>query len=290
MSHYLRRLGAVLLWLLVPCLILSGCNKNAASNQPGKTGKPDSPVQVLHEVRSETFYDENDRTLLLKARITVPKIANPANDKAIDAINQYYQEQLDSFMEGIMEEDLEIAQADMEFAQSNGYEFRAHCIEMNFEIAYNAYNLLSILNTRYANMGGAHPSYTRTAQTFDLTTGKQLALTNILGIDQQEFLEKLYAIATKQIKATEEKGEFFYYEDYPEGLRQYYSVDDFILRENGLVFYYQLYAIAPYAFGFPEFELPYKELGDTAMKIEPIPAKQLGNSVVPPNKANPVPF
>ncbi|MGE5544516.1 MAG: DUF3298 and DUF4163 domain-containing protein [Bacillota bacterium] len=274
MSRYLKRFGSILVMLLLPGLILSGCNKNTSSNQAEKTGQPGSSVQVLHKVHAETFYDENDGTILLKAKITVPEIANPTDDKAINAINQYYQTQIDSFMNSIRGEDLQIARADKEFTQSNGYEFRTHCIETNFEVAYNGNNLLSILNTQYAYTGGAHPNYTRTSETFSLATGKKLSLTDILGLEQKEALEKVYATVTSQIKASEGTDEFFYFEDYLEGLRDYYSVDSFLLREDGLVFYYQLYAIAPYAFGFPEFKLPYEELGNTAMTIAPLPDNQ----------------
>lgn len=278
MDRFLRKSRAVLALLLVLCLVLSGCNKNASSDQP-PGGKSDSSVQVLRKVHSEAFYDQNDRTILLKAKITVPEIVNTSNDKGINEINQYYHSQIDTFMKSIKEEELEVAQADKEFAQNNGYEFRTHCIETSFEVAYNGHNLLSILNTKYTYTGGAHPNYTRTAQTFDLTTGKMVSLTDILGVDKKEALEKVYATAASQIKASEEAGEFYYFEDYADGLRQYYSADDFILGENGLVFYYQLYAIAPYAFGFPEFELAYKQLGETAMKITPLPASQLEEEV-----------
>ncbi len=270
MAHYLRKLGAVLVLILVPCLILSGCNKEA-----GNTNQTDSSVKVLHKVHSEIFKDENDGTVLLEAKITVPELANPNNDNAINTINQYYQAQIDSFMNSIREEELEIARADKEFALNNGYPVRTHSIETSFEVAYSGNNLLSILNTRYAYTGGAHPNYIRKAETFDLTTGKQLSLTDILGIDQKGALEKAYATAISQIKAIEGTEEFPYFDDYPESLREYYSADDFVLRENALVFYYQLYVIAPYVFGFPEFELPYSELGDSAIKINPIPANQL---------------
>jgi hypothetical protein len=275
MNRYLRRLAVILALLLLPCFVLCGCNKGASSEQgPGNNSLPDSSVQIIHKVQSETFYDDKDGTVLLEAKITVPEIVNPNNNDVINTINQYYQTQIDSFMNSIRQEDLEIAQADKEFALNNGYEFRTHSIETNFEVAYNGYNLLSILNTRYANTGGAHPNYTRKAETFDLVSGIQLTLADILGLDQNGALEKVHATAIAKIKATEGTEDFFYFDDYPDSVREYYSADDFILREDGLVFYYQLYVIAPYAFGFPEFKLPYDELGDSAMKITPLPSSQ----------------
>jgi len=58
-------------------------------------------------------------------------------------------------------------------------------------------------------------------------------------------------------------------------VRKNYSENDFVLGPNGIIFYYQLYTIAPYAAGIPTFELPYHEAGNLAVNIPPIKSNEL---------------
>jgi hypothetical protein len=118
----------------------------------------------------------------------------------------------------------------------------------------------------YENTGGAHPNSYWSSETFDVKTGKTLALSDIFGLSQEESLEKVYEIVISQIEASKEKDNY-YFEDYEENVKNYYSENDFILSPEGIIFYFQHYAIAPYAAGIPTFELPYEDAEDLSIEI-----------------------
>lgn len=124
-----------------------------------------------------------------------------------------------------------------------------------YAVPYNKKDYVSILFQTMQDTHGAHPMTVRNSAIYDMTTGKTLALTNILKGDQQTIDSLILAGFTAQIKA---QPEAFY-----PGAESYLSkaVADhsysYYLDENGLTFYFQLYEIAPYAAGFSEYTLPF---------------------------------
>src|SRR5690606_5579807 len=93
--------------------------------------------------------------------------------------------------------------------------------------------------------------------TFDVRTGEMLTLSDIFGLSDEEALKKVYQLVISQIEEAKDK-EGIYFDNYRENVKSY-SETDFLLGPNGIIFYYQLYTIAPYAAGIPTFELPYDE-------------------------------
>lgn len=106
------------------------------------------------------------------------------------------------------------------------------------------------------------------SETFDVRTGEMLTLSDIFGLSDEEALEKVYQLVISQIEEAKDK-EGIYFDNYRENVKSY-SETDFLLGPNGIIFYYQLYTIAPYAAGIPTFELPYDE---TELAIGILPAK-----------------
>jgi len=275
--------------ILLFALMVPGCSTKDAADAPPVPSNteqlPDSgtdtaaPVQISYRVYTETFRDDEDGSVLFDLKITYPEIKNPDNDSGIAAINEYYGIQFDHYISTIISEGRERAEADKEFAESSGSEFHPHAYECFPQITYNGSNLLSVLNTQYEYTGGAHPNSFRRSETFDVKTGKKLALNDILGGSKDEALEKVYQTVLMHIQEKEGKDDFFFFENYRDDLREYYAEDDFVLTENSIMFYYQLYAIAPYAAGFPEFELPFDEAGPLALNIPELPANQLEKEI-----------
>ena len=281
--------------IMVFCLILAGCGKTVTNKpvtdkpaiaadssqqeqQSSETPIANTSLQILRKVHSETLRDD-DGTALLTLKITFPEIKNPGNDSGIAKINEYYGVQFDDFISNIITQGQEMARDDKEAAQSSGYEFHPHAYERSAEIYYNGNNLLSVQSLQYENTGGAHPNSLWLSETFDVKTGKKLALTDVLGGSKEEALAKVYQTVLSKIKATEGTNDFVYQESYPEDVRKNYDEDDFVLTGNSLMFYYQLYAIAPYAAGFPKFELPYNQMKTPAFNLPELPKNQLERDV-----------
>jgi hypothetical protein len=281
-SPYKKFLAGLML-LLVLC---AGCSGEKAGHMVDGSGEnalgegekagetPPLPagegeVLVLYRVYSETVRDPEDGTLLLEAKITVPQLENPENMEGIAAINRYYEEFAKEFMAYAVGKGRLGAQEERDSAREAGFDFHTHRYESAAEIYYNGNNLLSVLRTDFEFTGGAHPMHYRSAATFDITTGEKLGLADILGGSTEEALERVFDLVQAQIEEREGSSGFYYNESYREDLRAYYGEEDFYLTGDGLAFYYQLYALAPYAAGFPEFKMPYAGASPLAREIPP---------------------
>ena len=62
-------------------------------------------------------------------------------------------------------------------------------------------------------------------------------------------LEEVYNTAISHIEAVQGTEAYIYFEGYEENVREYYDPRDFLLAEEDLVFFYQLYTLSPYAGG-----------------------------------------
>lgn len=238
-----------------------------------------APVKISFKVYSETVMDENDGSDLVELKITYPEIDNPDNEGGISAINEYYKKQFADFTAGVLDEGVKNAAADKESSKSGGYQFHPHAYERIASISYNGSGLLSVLSLQYENTGGAHTNSFWLSETFDVKTGKKLSLADIFGISKEKALEKVYETVLSQIKETEGTDKFVYNESYKDDVRKNFSEGDFVLTNGSIMFYYQLYAIAPYAAGFRSFNLPLEEAGSLAVNIPALKSNETETEV-----------
>ena len=116
-----------------------------------------------------------------------------------------------------------------------------------YEVHHNADGLLSLTITQYQYSGGAHGMSVMKGFTFDLLTGYVYQFTDLLPPWERDRFNQsiLQQIAVKKIPLlqpfTEIKAE----------------PDFYLLPERKLVIFYQLYELAPYAWGFVRFPIDY---------------------------------
>ena len=130
------------------------------------------------------------------------------------------------------------------YITSNHPPFNRYTLDMNYQITYNSGCITSLYMDTYTYMGGAHQELERISDTWDFSTGKQLHLDDISGL--QTAIEQQIAERLKESPGS-------YFEDYPYLLRNKFNQNHFFLRPGYIVIYYQQYEIAPYATGIPEF-------------------------------------
>ncbi|MGI6425255.1 MAG: DUF3298 and DUF4163 domain-containing protein [Tepidanaerobacteraceae bacterium] len=275
------RILMLLCTVLLLTMIFPGCS-NYSNLNSNDTAHPENTVptpstdtspaadkalalKISYNVYSDTIKDD-DGTDLVNFKFSYPHIDNPNNAEGITAINNYYETQFNHFLTTIVPKGKNAALEFKKVAMEAGFDFYPLAFEREASIYYNHNNLLSVLNMEYENTGGAHPNSYWSSETFDVKTGKTLALSDIFGLSQEESLEKVYEIVISQIEASKEKDNY-YFEDYEENVKNYYSENDFILSPEGIIFYFQHYAIAPYAAGIPTFELPYEDAEDLSIEI-----------------------
>lgn len=120
--------------------------------------------------------------------------------------------------------------------------------------------ILSLYGSHSLSSGSGRPSVSCVSITYDLLTGRQLSLRDILIDDYSA--DALSQLITGALQPLSEQG--LLYSDYAYVVSELFStnrpVDSWYLSENGLCFYFAPYEIAPYSSGTISAEVPYSAL------------------------------
>lgn len=116
-------------------------------------------------------------------------------------------------------------------------------------LAYNENGVVSVLFHDYMFAGGAHGGTTRYSYTFDLATGHEYSLGDLLGY-RPDWLAEASAEIVRQF----EERDIFQLNEF----RGIEPDQPFYVKDGRAVVYFQQYEYTPYAYGFPEFELPWE--------------------------------
>ena len=162
-------------------------------------------------------------------------------------------------------------QANMEYLRNNAGEFdewdEINIPGYSFDswvspIYYMDGRYLSFVQQNNDYSGGAHGMPYWIAYTFDLETGNELMLSDIVADDDVALKEVVTRYFTEIYNKTPDE----YWDDAVEIVNENASLQSpFYLSDEGIVFYYGVYELAPYAGGFKEVVIPYSEFD---MKIE----------------------
>lgn len=112
--------------------------------------------------------------------------------------------------------------------------------------------IISLFNDYYEFLGGAHGMTTKTSYTVDKKKESLLTLEDLFtkGYDYK-------TIINSQIKEQISKKPQDYFDSGSE-FKGISEKQNFYIEDDNLVIYYQLYELAPYVFGFPQFKIPLK--------------------------------
>lgn len=149
------------------------------------------------------------------------------------------------------------------FRQEGYVEDRTKSFWGTYKIRANKNGVLSLSIELYDYAkGAAHGMTFLKSQTFDLHTGKMYSFLELFkkGSNYQQIITD---IVKREIKG----------KDIPL-IADYNGVTDeqeYYLTDQTLVVYYQLYEYTPYAYGIPEFPIPYTALQSVVNPLGPIP-------------------
>lgn len=123
--------------------------------------------------------------------------------------------------------------------------------DASFEVKKNTTNTISILVKYYKYSGGAHGYYEYVPYNIDLRNGNNLLLKEIFKteVDYKTIIDKEIE---KQIKELGKKDKDL------DKIYDFYGIKEnqkFYLEDGKIVIYFDLYDIAPYAMGIPEFPI-----------------------------------
>lgn len=153
--------------------------------------------------------------------------------------------------------------------------------------------ILSLCGTHALYTGSPRPTTAIVSITYDLLSGRQLSLQDILAADYSA--DTLSQLITASLSSLSEQGMLF--SDYAYVVSELFNtnqpVDSWYLSEYGLCFYFAPYEIAPYSSGTITAEVPYSALvGLLKEEYFPAEAENLTGNVyiLPFNDADPEQF
>ncbi|MBN1069878.1 DUF3298 and DUF4163 domain-containing protein [Clostridium botulinum] len=150
---------------------------------------------------------------------------------------------------GIMKNVIEAEKTSAEYFKENIPNF-PYQILSKYIVSRNDNNILSFYNDYYEFLGGAHGMTTRTSYTINKNKEEFLKL-NDLFKSGYNYLDIINKEIEKQIRMNPD--------NYFDSGKIFKGIDEnhnFYLDENNIIIYYQLYDIAPYVYGIPEFKIP----------------------------------
>ncbi|OWA35602.1 hypothetical protein B9G55_13340 [Saccharibacillus sp. O16] len=130
--------------------------------------------------------------------------------------------------------------------------------DMNYEadggymIAYNRDGLLSVVTQDYAFYGGAHGGTIQSGYNFNIKTGKEVTLAQLLKANPnyRSAIDKKIAAQFKKDGSLLE----------PDGFKTIGSDPSFNVKNGGFTIFFQQYEYTPYAAGIPSFDFTFASL------------------------------
>lgn len=200
-----------------------------------------------------------------KISFEYPEIKQALNDAVRDSLTRYVRETLlgNYFHEQkakSLDEMAELFFSDYESVQSEPLDYRIGW-ELNntISIIFNNHSIVSFQSEFYHFTGGAHGMSGTYFTNFNSQDGKKLTLLDLLNPDYEKELNSIAErIFRKNNGLTpdanlEEAG--FWFEE-----GKFLLNENFGIKNDGLVFYFNSYEIAPYAMGPAEIVISYSEI------------------------------
>ncbi len=181
---------------------------------------------------------------IIEIDIKIPRIEGIKDKNLENKINKNFENRALAF-----KEDVEDLSKKYENKTNQLENMRKFVCKSNFEVSYNNNNILSVPVIYYQYTGGAHGVYSKKTYNVNLKTGEELFLKDLFK-DNFDY-KKLIDEGIRNNINEEPKN---YFQDSFKGIS---DNQDFYITNDSIVVYFQLYEIAPYSAGIPEFKIPF---------------------------------
>lgn len=173
-------------------------------------------------------------------RLNYPQISKLDNTNAERSINETLKQAVLDF-EASIEKQLQ----DRDETAERPYEYESHYV-----VTYNAEGIFSLIMQKYEYLGGAHGMTIQEGYTFSLADGKSLTMDDLFDTNK-DYKKKLNEQLAAKLKAMPE---------YMGGFEGVNQETGFYIQAGKLKVFFQLYDYFPYAFGIPEFSIPFSDI------------------------------
>ncbi len=162
----------------------------------------------------------------------------------IEEVDSYFESKADKFYNGMLEElDGGIGSTDTPYACT-----------LTYEVTYDRGGIVSVVFTKYLNLGGAHPNVSYDCDTINMETVTRLTLADIIGEDGSSTLAALAAEQLSSLGVQAENGQ----DSLRDSVLEELGNCSFALASDSLDLYFP-----EYAFGYPgalTVSVSYEEL------------------------------
>lgn len=218
----------------------------------------DSSVYVrVNELKGEMSY-KNQR--LLTYNIKYPRFASERFRNFAYKLSVYYKAEADLYKKFHVMKLYQMAIDDYEYATANNYPVREYEVVSEYTITNNNNCILSLYFDRYEFTGGAHGMTSRSADTWNLKTGRRMDLSEFFP-GKKDYRTYLINEINRQIENLIKEDNAYYFEDVSSLVKENFNERNFYITPEGVVIFFQLYEIAPYSSGIQTFLIPFQKGG-----------------------------
>lgn len=154
-----------------------------------------------------------------------------------------------------------------QYAVSQDFPFNSYELVQTFEPTYCKRPIISLYYDQYEFTGGAHGNTIRKGDTWDLDRGVRMMLSDLFK-PNYDYRNVIIKTIENEAQRRQAAGQVLYLDDLSENIIKFYDDENFYLSENGVVIFYPLYTIAPYAAGIQTFTIPWILFGEN-LKFRP---------------------
>ncbi len=218
-----------------------------ASKIPLENGQPDenSTAIIYYEFKKDYALDYAEVSGTLEFKIPQLTMRSVEAGKINEDILEYFEEKLDD-MDEMVEDDRDL------WAEAT--------LNIGYELTYLNDDKICLLLTGYEYNGdAAHGIPFRKPLIYNLENGERMEAEDLFAVSEDEFGRAFIAAFEKRMAESPDD----YWTDAMDYVKEEASFDneDFYLTENGVVFYFEPYVLAAYAYGYIEGEVSYDSLG-----------------------------
>lgn len=196
---------------------------------------------------------------MIATTINYPSFESKEFDLCSNLLNNYYYTKLALHSKYEIYSLYRLAMSEYEYALANGFPFREYEYYSDFSVTYKDNCTISLYFYTYTYTGGAHGATVRTSDTWNLQECKLMSLSDYI-VDRRNYKDFIIDEIIYIIEESKETGEYMYFDDYEQLVKETFQKDSFYLTNEGIIIYFQQYDIAPYSSGIPDFLISFSNM------------------------------
>ena len=194
---------------------------------------------------------------LLTYDIKYPQFSSERFKNFTNKLSVYFRAEAELYKKYHVMKLFQMAIDDYEYATANDFPVRTYEVLTVYTVTNNDKYILSLYFDRYEYTGGAHGMTTRSADTWNLRTGRRMDLADFFP-GRKDYVNYIIANINSQIPKKEKEEDAYYFDDVDDLVKENFNEKNFYIVPEGVMIFYQLYEIAPYSSGIQTFLIPVK--------------------------------